>query len=280
MNNISTSNWVIQLRNTLANIREVEEHGTHTVTHTIQAVFEVLGMLSLPALPATLVAVAAYNVAHPAFPQLTWAIIFVAGLIGLGMEALGMFSSKTVVGLWQAHKRKLATTDELVISIIVMLTYIVVVGIMVYFEDAFSGTIKAIAVATPLFSVGFYVMVGLGNSLRERQIQNHRLQEAEWHSQEQQRLAEIDAYAKQLEWERDERAKEQELKRDQKMLRFRKKLEDAGGPKVSKQERQKLLREMMSKRMHISPTELANRWNVSTETIRLDMLEITNGGTR
>jgi hypothetical protein len=255
----------------------VEEHGTYTITHTIQAIFEVLGMLSLPALPATLVAVAAYNVAHQVFPNLTWVIVFVAGLIGLGMEALGMFSSKTVVGLWQAHKLKLADRDELGIAVVVMITYIVVVGVMVYYEDAFSGIVRAIAVATPLFSVGFYMMVGLGNSLRDRQLQHRRVLEAEWHSKEQQRLAEIDAYARRLEWEREEKVKEQDLKREQKMLSYRKKLEDAGGPKVSKMERHKLLKEMLQKHVHISPTELANRWNVSAETIRLDVLEITNG---
>jgi hypothetical protein len=260
-------------RNWLIGEREAVEATTVTLSENIMALAQVVGMLSLPAVPATLVAIALHtDLTDTLPPVLLWPVV---AIVGAGLEALGITASKTAMRMYRAFKDQMTTRGELLTSILTVFFYITLTGIILYNDDSLTGLASALSLTSPLLSVTLYVVTGFNTDLQRREEKRKNLEERKEQISHEMELADVEDHRKRL-----------EMKREQEMIAFKaqqeaklqKVLAKATTPQLSAQERDRVARQLLRQNPNISGVDLARQLGVSDRMGQIIKSQISSNG--
>jgi hypothetical protein len=171
---------LVTFKNWLYNEREAVSATSTTIADNITALFEIVGMIVTPALPASVLSVVILFNLPVIWPL--WTRIGITIITATTFEAIGITAAKGVVKQWQAFLDKRTTKQELVATVGAALLYIAAVILVTILGRAHLPAVLLYpAMASPILAAAMYMIVGINTNERnqaDKQNQERVIQDA------------------------------------------------------------------------------------------------------
>ena len=247
------------LRSWLLDERTAVRAVSSTAADNLTALAEVIGMVSVPLIPASLTALSLV------FKLTDWprsAAITIAIIIILALESLGISASKTALRLYRAWQDDLVGKQDFLATLVATAIYALLVFLIIAFGDGLPKELRWIGYTSPFLAITTYIVIGLSTDLQER------IERQEVALARKQAIANEVALA-----DLDDYRVRQNLKREMELEAFRAKLlskqtrqAEQTGPPLTPAEARARARELLEEHPTMTGAELGRKLGQSERT--------------
>jgi hypothetical protein len=265
----------IQLfRNWLLDERTIIRAVTATAMDNVTALAEVLGLLSVPLIPAILTGLSLvfglhYTQAQAQAGWSLWASIVLAAVVIIALESLGIAASKTALRLYRAWQDQLVSRRDFLVTLSAVAMYTLLVFMIIALGEGLPPALLWIGYTSPFLAVTMYVVVGFSIDLHERTEQKAQALDMATRIENEVKMADLADYQARL-----------NLKREMDMAAFQAKLDHKynrlAAPRLSPHQARREAHQILQDEPLITGAELGRRLGLSERTGQLILNEIND----